>query len=61
MALHDRGLTVATSVISGLMVAVVVKAVNSGVADGVVLLWFALATVGAGVGGVVGGHSFRPP
>ena len=35
--------------VSGLLVAAVVKASNSGVADGVVILWFALATVGAGV------------
>ena len=35
--------------VSGLIVAVVVKAVNSGIANGVVLLWFALATVGAGL------------
>jgi ribose transport system substrate-binding protein len=49
MALVDRGLTVVTSVISGLIIAAVVKVVNSGVADGVVVLWFTLATVGAGL------------
>lgn len=48
MALVDRGSTVVTSVFSGLIVAAVVKAVNSGVADSVVVFWFALATVGAG-------------
>jgi len=46
---HERALTVATSVVSGLIVAGVVKAVNNGVADGIVLLWFALATFGAGM------------
>jgi ABC-type sugar transport system substrate-binding protein len=35
-------------VVSGLIVAGVLKAVNSGIANGVVILWFALATVGAG-------------
>ena len=49
MAWHERGLTVATSVLSGLIVAAVVKVANSGVATGVVLLWFALASVGAGL------------
>jgi ribose transport system substrate-binding protein len=48
MAWHERGATVATSVVSGLIVAGVVKAVNSGVADDVVILWFAIATIGAG-------------
>jgi ribose transport system substrate-binding protein len=48
VAWHERSATVATSVVSGLIVAGVLKAVNSGIADGVVLLWFALATVGAG-------------
>ncbi|HEV7652432.1 MAG TPA: substrate-binding domain-containing protein [Actinophytocola sp.] len=48
MAWLERGATVATSVLSGLIVAAVVKAVNSGVADGVVILWFALAAIGAG-------------
>jgi ribose transport system substrate-binding protein len=49
MARLERGATVATSVVSGLLVAAVVKAANSGIADGVVILWFALATIGAGV------------
>ncbi|MGH3880232.1 MAG: sugar ABC transporter substrate-binding protein [Actinophytocola sp.] len=49
MAWRERSATVATSVVSGLLVAAVVKASNSGIADGVVILWFALATVGAGV------------
>jgi ribose transport system substrate-binding protein len=49
MAWQERALTVATSVVSGLIVAAVVKAVNSDIANGLVILWFALATVGAGV------------
>src|ERR1700754_4283016 len=48
MAWHERGAAVATSVVSGLIVAAVLKAVNSGIANGVVILWFALATAGAG-------------
>lgn len=55
--------TLVTSVASGLILAAILKVAGSGIAGGVVLLWFVLATVGAvaWVGGtIVIGRRKRP-